>query len=542
VVTTLDAEQARARLDALAALLQAQRYDDALMAADAMLVARLLHPLPLAVSASARQQAGLFDEAIVLWEQRARMMAGEAQGWVPLAVCLFAARRPELALEAWDKALALAPDDPAILAGKAGTLRGLGHSDAARALYRQALLTAPGQFEAGFGLAQLALEVGDHQEAEAIAARLLAANPERPSAAFLAARVAVDGGQYAVALDRLKPLLLHPALAPEQRADALLLRGRAEEGLDRVAGAFASAAQGKAIQRSLYAQRAAGREGEVHKLKRLGAWFANATPEDWRPAPVRVLPEAPSAHIFLVGFPRSGTTLLEQVLAGHPDVVALEEAPTFAEAYAEFMSGDADLARLAKLSEADAAVWRERYWSVVREHGADPAGRVFVDKAPAGTLYLPLVAKLFPDAKILFALRDPRDVVLSCFRNNFQLNAMTYAFTDLAETAACYDVCMGMAEVYRRVLPLDLREVRHEALVEDFAGELAGIAAFLGIEATAAMADVAATSAGRTVRTPSASQVRAGLSRRGLARWRTYEEMLGPVLPVLAPWVERWGY
>jgi hypothetical protein len=67
------------------------------------------------------------------------------------------------------------------------------------------------------------------------------------------------------------------------------------------------------------------------------------------------------------------------------------------------------------------------------------------------------VAKLFPNAKVLFAVRDPRDVVLSCFRNNFQLNAMTYAFTDLGEAAACYDACMAMAEVYCRVLPLGLR-------------------------------------------------------------------------------------
>jgi len=243
-----------------------------------------------------------------------------------------------------------------------------------------------------------------------------------------------------------------------------------------------------------------------------------------------------------MGFPRSGTTLLEQVLAGHPDVVALEEAPTFAEAYAEFMTGDDDLRRLAHLSETDAAAWRERYWSVVREHGAEPAGRVFLDKAPAGTLYLPLVAKLFPEAKVLFAVRDPRDVVLSCFRNNFQLNAMTYAFTDLAQTAACYDACMTMAEVYRRVLTLDLREVRHEPLVEDFDGELAAIAAFLGIEVTPSMADIAGTSASRIVRTPSAAQVRAGLNRRGLARWRAYEGELAPVLPALKPWVERWGY
>ena len=127
-------------------------------------------------------------------------------------------------------------------------------------------------------------------------------------------------------------------------------------------------------------------------------------------------------------------------------------------------------------------------------------------------------------------------------RQDFQLNAMTYAFTSLAETAACYDACMRLAQVYRRVLPLPLIEVRHEALVEDFDKVLAEIAVFLGLEVTPEMADFAATASRRSVRTPSAPQVRAGLNRRGIGRWRAYERQLAPVLPLLAPWAEKFGY
>ena len=161
-------------------------------------------------------------------------------------------------------------------------------------------------------------------------------------------------------------------------------------------------------------------------------------------------------HAFLLGFPRSGTTLLEQALAGHPNVVALEEAPTLAEAYDAFLADAAGLARLARLTPAEADHWRAVYWREVAAHGVDPRGRVFLDKAPAGTLYLPLIAKLFPDAKLLFAIRDPRDVVLSCLRSSFQMNALTYAFTDLTEAARCYAACMDLADVYRRVLPISL--------------------------------------------------------------------------------------
>jgi hypothetical protein len=206
------------------------------------------------------------------------------------------------------------------------------------------------------------------------------------------------------------------------------------------------------------------------------------------------------------------------------------------------MSSAEGLERLARLSDTEAGSWRANYWRAVEAHGVDPRGRAFLDKAPAGTRYLPLIAKLFPEAKVLFALRDPRDVVLSCFRSSFQMNALTYAFTDLAEAARCYAATMRLADVYRRVLPTQLAEVRYERLVDDFEGELARIAAHLGLSPTTEMLDVAATARRRVVRTPSAPQVRAGLNRQGLGRWRAYAAQLAPIEPFLAPWIERFGY
>jgi len=139
-------------------------------------------------------------------------------------------------------------------------------------------------------------------------------------------------------------------------------------------------------------------------------------------------------------------------------------------------------------------------------------------------------------------VRDPRDVVLSCFLSSFQMNALTYAFTDLEVTAAVYAATMTLAETYLKLLPLDVREVRHEALVDNFEGELRDAAAFLGLEFRSEMLDVAATAKARSVRTPSAQQVREGLTKTRLGRWRAYAEELKPVLPTLKPWVKRVGY
>ncbi|HEV7384409.1 MAG TPA: sulfotransferase [Phenylobacterium sp.] len=494
-------------------------------------------------SQEALRRAGRFEDAIAQAELRLRRAPHDTAAWSDLAETLSAARRPEDALVAWNRALALAPEAPDLLCGKGRVLQSLARVDEAKALYRRALAHEPERYDAAFSLALLAVEAGDWEEAGRWSAPLQTRHPDAPGLAWLAARVALGRGDAAAAQDQLTTLCGDPRLGPEQRADALLMLAEALDALGRPSEAFEAAVAGKAIQRRLFAERAGAREGAVARFERIAAWFRSADPAPWRSAPaVSPTPGQPAAHAFLVGFPRSGTTLLEQALAGHSRVAALEEAPTLAAAHAEFMNSPQGLARLARLSPAEAEPWRARYWAEVASRGANVSGRLFLDKAPAGTVDLPLVAKLFPQARILFAIRDPRDVTLSCLRNNFQLNAMTYAFTDLREAAACYAACMVLAEIYRGVLPVAWLDVRHETLIGDFEPGLAAICGFLGLEPEPAMADVAGTARGRSVRTPSATQVRAGLNQKGVGRWRAYERELAPALPILAAWVGRFGY
>jgi Tfp pilus assembly protein PilF len=489
------------------------------------------------------RRAGRFEDAIAQAERRVRQAPHDTAAWSDLAETLSAARRPEDALVAWDRALALAPEAADLLCGKGRVLQSLARVEEAKALYRRALAREPERYDAAFSLALLAVEAGDWREAARWAGPLQARHPDAPGLAWLGARVALGQGDAAAAQGRLAALSSDPRLGPDQRADALLMLAEALDALARPTEAFEAAVAGKAVQRRLFAERAGAREGAVARFERIAAWFRSADPAPWRTAPAAApAPGQAAAHAFLVGFPRSGTTLLEQALAGHSRVAAFEEAPTLAAAHAEFMSSPQGLARLAHLSPAEAESWRARYWAEVAARGVEAEGRLFLDKAPAGTVDLPLVAKLFPRARILFAVRDPRDVTLSCLRNNFQLNAMTYAFTDLREAAACYAACMTLAEIYRAVLPLAWLDVRHETLIDDFEPGLAAICAFLGLEPEPAMSDVARTARGRSVRTPSAIQVRAGLNQKGVGRWRAYERELTPELPVLAPWVDRFGY
>ena len=487
-----------------------------------------------------RQAAGRFEEAYQLLRRRAMLSPEDAGAWADIAECLTAARMPEDALKAWDAALAVAPGDAALLGGKAGVLQGLGRAAEARSLLDKAVATAPGDAGVGLQLARLAIEAGDWDEAARLAGGI---EQGRAEGQWLKARIALGRGHFEEAERQAAHLCADPRLAPEPRADALLLWAEALDRLGQPSRAFQAASQGKLTQRRLFADRAAGREGAVARLARLRAELAKADRADWavRTEPARA-PGEPRVHAFILGFPRSGTTLLEQALAGHPDVIALEEPPTLAAPAAEFLSSPEGLERLARLAPAQIAAWRARYFAEVRALGPEPSGKVLVDKAPAETSSLPLIARLFPDARILFALRDPREVVLSCFMSSFQMNALTYAFTDLGETARAYAATMTLAETCRQLLPLNLTEVRHEALVEDFETVLAGVAAALGLDLHPAMINIAATARARTVRTPSAALVRGGLTTARLGRWRAYAAELEPVLPALRPWVERFGY
>jgi hypothetical protein len=172
----------------------------------------------------------------------------------------------------------------------------------------------------------------------------------------------------------------------------------------------------------------------------------------------------------------------------------------------------------------------------------DRARRAVIDKMPLRSMALPVISRLFPDARVLLTVRDPRDVVLSCFRRAFAINPSTYEFTSLEGTARLYDAVMRLVFTYERSLKLNLRIVRHEKLVTDFRSEAANILEFLGLPWADEVVDFVSSARRRAIRTPSANQIRRGLNTEGFGQWRAYENELAPVLPILAPWVAAWGY
>jgi len=186
--------------------------------------------------------------------------------------------------------------------------------------------------------------------------------------------------------------------------------------------------------------------------------------------------------------------------------------------------------------------WRDAYWRNVAAQGIAAEGRVVVDKHPFHTFKLPMIARLFPEATILFARRDPRDTVLSCFRHRFAMSAPMYQMLSLDGTAELFDAAMRFAEASVRAFGLAPVDCALEAIVADFDGETHRVCSAIGLEWTASLRDFAAEVGGRDVLTPSAPQLARGLNAEGIGRWRDYAEQLAPVMHLLQPWVARYGY
>jgi len=532
-------------LEQIDATLRTQGLEAAARLAVQALAEGVEHPSVLNLAASARYGEGRFEEAAALLRQARKLAPKDPHILNSLAVCLKALGQPDAALDAYNAALRLDPRMAAAHFNRGALLEELSDIKGARAAYERAAVLDSNYLEPLAALAWLDAQAGDSASAGMNAGRVLARAPASVLARMALASAELQQGDLSAASDHLAALSGDPALTPLNRSIVLGLIADVRDAEGRWAEAFAAYSASNAELKSLNVPRfeAPGMETALAKARRLADWFETADAEPWRKAPaVRPCAADPRANVFLVGFPRSGTTLLENVLAAHPDVVALEEKPCLERVADPYLASSESLEKLARISSAEAVRQRDAYWSCVRRYGVDPRGKVFIDKMPLASVQMPVVAKLFPNARILFALRDPRDVVLSCFRRRFGMNPAMYQLLTLDGAAALYDAVMRLSEVYRKLLPLPRHEVRYENLVEDFDGTTQAVCDFLGLDWTDEMRDFAAKARARGISTPSSGQVARGLNREGQGAWQRYREQMTPVLSILERWVEKFGH
>ena len=260
-------------------------------------------------------------------------------------------------------------------------------------------------------------------------------------------------------------------------------------------------------------------------------WLASWTPHavtDHRAPPV-----------FLGSFPRSGTTLLDTMLMALPGAIVLEEQPFIAQMQQEA----GGIAGLAAMDSASLQAAVDTYWSRVGEHGAVSASSIVIDKQPLHTNSVAAIARLFPQAKFVFALRHPCDVLLSCYLTNFRTNNAMANFLDLDVAADLYAQTLEHWEQSQRVFGLACHTVVYERLVEDTARELRPLYNWLGHDLPDDYVDHRDAARARgLVTTASYSQVTEPIYTRAKGRWHNYRRQLEPVFDRLRPWADKYGY
>jgi len=245
------------------------------------------------------------------------------------------------------------------------------------------------------------------------------------------------------------------------------------------------------------------------------------------------------APVFLVGFPRSGTTLLDTFLMGHPSIRVIEEREILRRA-GEICGAQAQLP-LANHGTLERA--RRAYLDELgrRAGSANPAK--IIDKNPFNMVLPGFIHTLFPSAQVIFAKRHPCDAVLSGFMQSFTPNLGMASFMDIADAADLYDAMMDVWTNAANVLDLNTHAVTYEKLVEKPEDQLRPVIEFLGLEWDDRLLDHRATAKNRgAIPNTSYDQVTEKLNPQPIGRWRRYEKQLQPVLAVLQPWAERLGY
>ena len=437
--------------------------------------------------------------------------------------------------------------DPILLANLAWNLKCQGRLAEARGLYQSSFAAAPDVFQTLFGWAQLEEADRNFGAANDLLDKAAKLRPGDITVSMARASIAARDGRPGIALEGIERLAAQPAngtaQASESRSDILLLRGRLLDQLQRHDEAFACFLEAKRILREASGKSYAGSEAcdVAGRLKRL---FVSEHVRLMQPARVRSDIAQP---VFILGFPRSGTTLVEQILSGHPAVAAGDELPfvneivaaaprllgsslAYPEALADLWMGDnrlgADFLRDVYLQKA------------ASRKLTDQGNEWFTDKMPLNEFHLGLIALIFPKSPLLHIVRHPLDVVVSAFSH-----AMTHGYSctnSLEGVARHYVLVMDLVQHYRQHLDIRYLELRYEDLIGDFEAGVRKILEFAGLPFDDRCIQFHLNR--RVPQTPSCAQVSEKLYERSRYRYRKYLKHLDPVLPILAPTIERMGF
>ncbi|MGH8318337.1 MAG: tetratricopeptide repeat-containing sulfotransferase family protein [Steroidobacteraceae bacterium] len=504
-------------------------------------------------------RANALNDAIACYRQALDVDPDYIEARAALGAALSRLDRDDEAMVALQAVLAAEPDNPDAHNGIGVLLeRKLQHGEA-MTHYRAALAAHPEHVDAMLGMANALRNTGGHQEALMLARRVLAQRPESASATSLLGVILAELGEMEEALPLIRraatlapnrpEILYHAALLskvqPEdgtiEALEAALLRfdsftprdqcllhfalAKAYDDVGERERSFTHLMRGNAIKRS---QTPYGEAAMLAGMARVAEVFTPALL-----SARQGMGDPSTVPVFIVGMPRSGTTLVEQILASHAEVFGAGERTELASSVRHLTAERIGASGLPEAvwtlaGEALRRMGRD-YVAGVRRLAPD-ATRV-IDKMPGNFLYLGLIRLILPNARIIHVRRNPVDTCLSCFSKLFT-GVQPFAY-ELGELGRYYRAYERLMAHWRTVLPADiLLELEYETLVDDFEPQVRRIVAHCGLPWDPACLEFHKTT--RAVHTASVVQVRQPIHRGAVGRWRPDAALLQPLLDALA--------
>jgi tetratricopeptide (TPR) repeat protein len=449
---------------------------------------------------------------------------------------------------AYRRVLELAPRKASLLCTIGQQYQGLRQLDDARDCYERAVSVDPDSVDARINLAVWFEKERRLDEAWECVGACLARHPRDDQARYFRAFLLHRKKRDAEAETALRDLIKDGPQYPYVKYASRHLLGVVLDQLGQYSESMRWLVEAKALVRTITDTTQLER-GYDEADRRRRALLAVLKPEmirRWREEPPASLGRYQTA--FLGGHPRSGTTLLEQILDAHPEVVAFDEPVAFNQEITSHINlsmqgGEVQLNTLDTLPTPQRAEMRQRYIkSLLREAEGEPDARILLDKNPSPTMSLNVWLRVFPELKVIIALRDPRDVVISCFFLNIMLNSTNVNFLSLERTAKHYGDLMDAWLRMRELGGFDWIESRYEDVVANLEAEGKRVTEFLGLSWHPDQARSHETARRKFLFAPTYHDVTQPVYKRAVGRWERYAEALEPIQCRLAPYCRAFGY
>ncbi len=403
----------------------------------------------------------------------------------------------------------------------------MGQTDAAEEAFKKALELESDSLDALNGIGNLKIEAGDIEEAKIIFSDVIDRHPDNLDARFHLMQIEKSrpGDQNLLALEAMLPTI--DTFGSDKQISLHYALGKGYEDQRDFDQAFLHFSKGAKLKRSKLNYDWVAEQAFVERIKN------TFTSELFNRLKNCELKETSNAPVFILGMPRSGTTLTEQIISSHPSVYGAGELRDLIEITQNPLSQNSSLSypeNLQVIEPSQLFSWGREY--VERLKAFDPAALRITDKMPSNYLLLGLISAMLPGAKIIHVKRNPIDTCLSCYTRLF--NRHQDATYDLAELGRHYMNYYHLMEHWKKILPPDsFIEVQYEEIVADIESQARRLIDYCGLEWNEGC--LAFYENKRSVRTASVAQVRKPLYTSSVEKWRQYESHLGPLLEQLAP-------